>query len=267
VPIDPAPSTITAAGTSEWFGADVCPGRELTGIKQRLGDLEATLGRPAERQSSPPDHPHLHRGSPGQPPPHRHRPRPQTLSGHKYLLLAADPPSRDQITSRAAATGVQLARGVYTHPLHRQRALAHITAASATRGGFPLADDFADRHLCLPPVASDPRPRHHPHPRPAHHTEPGKINTMKWTVGQSRTLYDCPWFRLDLTDITLPSGQHIAHHVIRVPTPAVGILAVDTDGPADPATATTAPHPVPTCRAVQRPQDEIGAGPHPLGCC
>ncbi len=52
---------------------------------------------------------------------------------------------------------------------------------------------------------------------------------MKWTVGESRTLYDCPWFRLDLTDITLPGGQQIAHHVIRVPTPAVGILAVDAD--------------------------------------
>jgi 8-oxo-dGTP pyrophosphatase MutT (NUDIX family) len=52
---------------------------------------------------------------------------------------------------------------------------------------------------------------------------------MKWTVGNSRTLYDCPWFRLDLTDITLPSGQQIAHHVIRVPAPAVGILAVDAD--------------------------------------
>lgn len=52
---------------------------------------------------------------------------------------------------------------------------------------------------------------------------------MKWTVGQSRTLYDCPWFRLDLTEVTLPDGQHISHHVIRVPTPAVGVLAVDTD--------------------------------------
>jgi len=74
---------------------------------------------------------------------------PQTLSGHKYLVLAADPPSRNQITRRAAAAGVQLARGVYTHPLHRQPVLTDIATASATRGGFPLADDFADRHLCL----------------------------------------------------------------------------------------------------------------------
>jgi 8-oxo-dGTP pyrophosphatase MutT (NUDIX family) len=53
---------------------------------------------------------------------------------------------------------------------------------------------------------------------------------MKWTVGESRTLYDCPWFRLDLTDVTLPNGAHIAHHVIRVPAPSVGVVAVDADG-------------------------------------
>jgi 8-oxo-dGTP pyrophosphatase MutT (NUDIX family) len=53
---------------------------------------------------------------------------------------------------------------------------------------------------------------------------------MKWTVGESRTLYDCPWFRLDLTDVTLPNGTRIAHHVIRVPAPSVGAVAVDGDG-------------------------------------
>ena len=53
---------------------------------------------------------------------------------------------------------------------------------------------------------------------------------MKWTVGESRTLYDCPWFRLDLTDVTLPNGTRIAHHVIRVPAPSV------CGGPPDGAT-------------------------------
>jgi 8-oxo-dGTP pyrophosphatase MutT (NUDIX family) len=53
------------------------------------------------------------------------------------------------------------------------------------------------------------------------------IGGMKWTVGDSRTLYSCPWFRLDLTAITLPNGAHIDHHVIRVPAPSVGVLAVD----------------------------------------
>lgn len=50
---------------------------------------------------------------------------------------------------------------------------------------------------------------------------------MKWTVGASRTLYDCPWFRLDLTDVTLPDGRTFPHHVIRAPAPVVAVLAVD----------------------------------------
>ena len=76
---------------------------------------------------------------------------PHALSGHKYVLLAADRAHRDRITRHAAAAGVQLARGVYTHPLHRQPVLADIiTASTALTGGLPLADDFADRHLCLP---------------------------------------------------------------------------------------------------------------------
>lgn len=73
---------------------------------------------------------------------------PRALSGHKYVLLAADHIHRDRVTRRATSAGVRLARGVYTHPLHRQPILADLVPASA--GGFPQADDFADRHLCLP---------------------------------------------------------------------------------------------------------------------
>jgi 8-oxo-dGTP pyrophosphatase MutT (NUDIX family) len=50
---------------------------------------------------------------------------------------------------------------------------------------------------------------------------------VKWTVGASRTLYDCPWFRLEQTDVTLPDGQTFPHHVIRTPAPVVAVLAVD----------------------------------------
>jgi perosamine synthetase len=74
---------------------------------------------------------------------------PATLSGHKYVLLATDQPHRDRITDQAGAAGVQLARGVYTGPLHRQPVLTGLVTAS--RGDrYPLADDFACRHLCLP---------------------------------------------------------------------------------------------------------------------
>lgn len=50
---------------------------------------------------------------------------------------------------------------------------------------------------------------------------------MKWTVGASRTLYDCPWFRLDRSEVTLPDGRVLAHHVIRTPAPSVAVLALD----------------------------------------
>ena len=46
-------------------------------------------------------------------------------------------------------------------------------------------------------------------------------------MGASRPLYDCPWFRVELTEVTLPDGQHFEHHVIRVPAPVVAVLAVD----------------------------------------
>jgi 8-oxo-dGTP pyrophosphatase MutT (NUDIX family) len=50
---------------------------------------------------------------------------------------------------------------------------------------------------------------------------------VRWTVGASRTLYDCPWFRVDLTEVTLPDGRQLTHHVIRAPSPVVAVLAVD----------------------------------------
>ena len=83
---------------------------------------------------------------------------PITLSGHKFIALAADSEHRARLAARAAAAGVRLARGVYEQPLHRQPILAAIAhpagpagpAGAAGRRGYPRADDFADRHLCLP---------------------------------------------------------------------------------------------------------------------
>jgi dTDP-4-amino-4,6-dideoxygalactose transaminase len=75
---------------------------------------------------------------------------PAALSGHKYVVLAAGQADRDRITHQASAAGVQLSRGVYTRPLHRQPILATVTDPPAACAVYPLADDFADRHLCLP---------------------------------------------------------------------------------------------------------------------
>lgn len=43
-----------------------------------------------------------------------------------------------------------------------------------------------------------------------------------------RQLYESEWLALVLTDVEIPAGPRFEHHVVRVPTPAVGtIVAVD----------------------------------------
>lgn len=74
---------------------------------------------------------------------------PHTLSGHKYIALTRSRDHREMLRRQAQAAGVQLARGVYANPLHRQPVLAE-TVTATPAAGFPQADDFADRHLCLP---------------------------------------------------------------------------------------------------------------------
>jgi 8-oxo-dGTP pyrophosphatase MutT (NUDIX family) len=56
------------------------------------------------------------------------------------------------------------------------------------------------------------------------------MTRMEWVVGESRTIYDCAWFRVDVTDVTLPDGREIAHHVIRAPAAIVAVVAVDDGG-------------------------------------
>src|SRR5262249_29055159 len=74
-----------------------------------------------------------------------------------------------------------------------------------------------------PPATSTAPPTSSPPPTPGD-------RHMKRNTGHSRPPHDCPSFRPALTDITLPDGRRIAHHVIRVPAPAVGVLATDPDG-------------------------------------
>lgn len=45
-----------------------------------------------------------------------------------------------------------------------------------------------------------------------------------------RTLYDSSWVRLAIVDVGLPSGRRIPHHVVRMPTPAVGVVVHDDRG-------------------------------------
>ncbi|NKY37238.1 aminotransferase DegT [Nocardia speluncae] len=68
------------------------------------------------------------------------------VSGHKCVTLLGEGIDRTAFRAAVAEHGVALARGVYEQPLHGQPVFAALNVTDA----FPSADDFADRHLCLP---------------------------------------------------------------------------------------------------------------------
>lgn len=47
-----------------------------------------------------------------------------------------------------------------------------------------------------------------------------------WLHRGERTIYDSEWVRLAVADVVLPDGRRIDHHVVRLPGPAAGTLAV-----------------------------------------
>ncbi|MBF6397833.1 DegT/DnrJ/EryC1/StrS aminotransferase family protein [Nocardia cyriacigeorgica] len=72
--------------------------------------------------------------------------REDQVSGHKCIAQLDDGIDRATFRSAVAEQGVALARGVYEQPLHHQPVFADLNITDA----FPRADEFADRHLCLP---------------------------------------------------------------------------------------------------------------------
>ncbi|MBF6300417.1 DegT/DnrJ/EryC1/StrS family aminotransferase [Nocardia amamiensis] len=68
------------------------------------------------------------------------------VSGHKCVAVLDSGVHRAALRGVVAEHGVELARGVYEAPLHRQPILAGLNVGD----GFPAADDFAGRHICLP---------------------------------------------------------------------------------------------------------------------
>ncbi|MET9403993.1 DegT/DnrJ/EryC1/StrS family aminotransferase [Kitasatospora sp. NPDC002965] len=68
----------------------------------------------------------------------RHR-----YSGHKAIIQLPDHTQRENLRAHLQSAGITPARGVYDHPLHHQPALG-------LTGNYPLADHFAQTHLCLP---------------------------------------------------------------------------------------------------------------------
>jgi 8-oxo-dGTP pyrophosphatase MutT (NUDIX family) len=53
---------------------------------------------------------------------------------------------------------------------------------------------------------------------------------MRWQVRGTREIYDSPWVRLRVDDVTMTSGQRVDHHVIEFPKPSVGAVVTDDAG-------------------------------------
>ena len=50
---------------------------------------------------------------------------------------------------------------------------------------------------------------------------------MKWTIHGERTIYESAWVNLVLVDVEVPDGARFDHHVVRLPTQAVGVVVHD----------------------------------------
>jgi 8-oxo-dGTP pyrophosphatase MutT (NUDIX family) len=52
---------------------------------------------------------------------------------------------------------------------------------------------------------------------------------MRWTVHGEQVIYSSPWVNLHLVDVEVPDGPRFAHHVVRMPFPAVGVVVFEPD--------------------------------------
>lgn len=66
-------------------------------------------------------------------------------SWYKYIVLLPGGINRQRLKERMKQRGISLSGGVYDIPLHRQPAFERML-----KGSFPVADDIASRHICLP---------------------------------------------------------------------------------------------------------------------
>jgi dTDP-4-amino-4,6-dideoxygalactose transaminase len=66
-------------------------------------------------------------------------------SWYKYIVLLPHGVDRERLKKVLKEQGVSLGGGVYDTPLHRQPVFSNLA-----KGQFPVADDIAVRHICLP---------------------------------------------------------------------------------------------------------------------
>jgi 8-oxo-dGTP pyrophosphatase MutT (NUDIX family) len=50
---------------------------------------------------------------------------------------------------------------------------------------------------------------------------------MRWVVHGERAVYESPWVSVALVDVEVPGGERFEHHVVRMPSDAAGVVAVD----------------------------------------
>lgn len=67
-------------------------------------------------------------------------------SGHKCIAILPENISRIELKDALLSRGVQLGRGVYEAPLHKQPLFKDF----GENGDYKAADSFASRHVCLP---------------------------------------------------------------------------------------------------------------------
>jgi dTDP-4-amino-4,6-dideoxygalactose transaminase len=66
-------------------------------------------------------------------------------SGHKFVAMVENRATRLRLTAAMAANEIEMGRGVYEKPLNVQPIFREYAKRS-----FPLAADFAARHVCFP---------------------------------------------------------------------------------------------------------------------
>jgi 8-oxo-dGTP pyrophosphatase MutT (NUDIX family) len=50
---------------------------------------------------------------------------------------------------------------------------------------------------------------------------------MQWTVHGERPVYESEWINVVLVDVEVPGHQRFEHHVVRMPSPAAGVIVHD----------------------------------------
>lgn len=57
----------------------------------------------------------------------------------------------------------------------------------------------------------------------------GGLPAGTWLDRGDTVIYDSDWVRLVTSDVVLPDGTQVDHHVVRMPRPAAGTIIVDDD--------------------------------------